>query len=267
MMVATIDTEVAPRRTLLGAAQHGAACRCRRARRDAAGARFPGILNALYGRRPRTPALFPGGKDPGATAMKQTIGQLIGLPIDYYVMVDFRGFYGLVDALGGVTLNVPEAVLDRVSPVRGGRRLDPDRPAAGPPAPRRRPGLRVRAGALRALDYARIKRQRCVIAALADAAGPTTVLRSFRGLTKTFRENFSTDIPAKHLPALAKLADLDPHEPGRLDRLHAAGVHLRRHGDRRRDARHPGHPHGRPRCAQEAAREDDPRTIGGGACS
>ena len=52
--------------------------------------------------------------------MKQTIGQLVGLPIDYYVMVDFRGFHGLVDALGGVTLDIPHAVLDRVSPYEKG---------------------------------------------------------------------------------------------------------------------------------------------------
>ena len=48
-------------------------------------------------------------------------------------------------------------------------------------------------------DCARIKRQRCVIASLAEAT-PTKVLGSFRGLTKTFHENFRTDIPAKNLP-------------------------------------------------------------------
>ena len=118
-------------------------CRCRGGR-DV----FAQPLNGLYEWATAHPERFVGGKDPGPTAMKQTIGQLVGLPIDYYVMVDFRGFYGLVDALGGVDVNVPEPVLDRVSPYEEGGdwvRIDlkPGRQHLD-----RRPGLRLRAGAL-----------------------------------------------------------------------------------------------------------------------
>ena len=119
MMVATIDLKT-HRAALFSVPRNmgGVPLPPRAAR--AAGARFPGILNALHGFGAAHPDLFPGGKDPGATALKQTLGQLTGLPIDYYVMVDFRGFHGLVDALGGVTLDIPHAVLDRVSPYEKG---------------------------------------------------------------------------------------------------------------------------------------------------
>ena len=41
---------------------------------------------------------------------------MTGLRVDYYALVDFRGFVEMVDALGGVTVTVTRPVLDRVSP-------------------------------------------------------------------------------------------------------------------------------------------------------
>ncbi len=205
MMVATIDLKTRRAAIFSVPRNMGGVPLPPRAAR-ATGARFPGILNALHRFGTAHPELFPGGKDPGATALKQTLGQLTGLPIDYYVMVDFRGFHGLVDALGGVTLEIPHAVLDRVSPYeQGGEWIRIDLKPGRQHLTADQAFAYVRARSTTS-DWARIKRQRCVIAALADATGPTTVLRSFRGLTKTFRENFSTDIPAKQLPELAKLA-------------------------------------------------------------
>ncbi len=174
---------------------------------------FAQPLNGLYEWATGHPERFVGGKNPGPTAMKQTIGQLVGLPIDYYVMVDFRGFFGLVAALGGVDVNVPEPVLDRVSPYEvggewvridlqpGKQHLDADQAFAY---------VRARS---QSSDYSRITRQRCVIASLAAKATPARVLGSFSDLASTFEENVSTDIPAKNLPLVAELA---------------AGVHLDR---------------------------------------
>ena len=174
---------------------------------------FAQPLNGLYEWATAHPERFVGGKDPGPTAMKQTIGQLVGLPIDYYVLVDFRGFYGLVDALGGVDVNVPEAVLDRVSPYQedgdwvridlqpGRQHLDADQAFAY---------VRARS---QSSDYSRIARQRCVIASLAAKTTPANVLASFSDLASTFKANVRTDIPAKNLPLVAELA---------------AGVHLDR---------------------------------------
>ena len=167
---------------------------------------FAQPLNGLFEWAVAHPEAFAGAKTPGPTALKQTIGQLVGLPIDYYVMVDFRGFYDLVAAFGGVDLNVPQAVLDRVSPYEEGgdwvridlkpgrQHLDPDQAFAY---------VRART---QTSDYSRIARQRCVIASLASRATPGKLLSSFSDLAATLRQNVSTDIPAKTLPALAELA-------------------------------------------------------------
>lgn len=72
--------------------------------------RFPDILNALYGWASARPDRLPGARDPGATALEQVAANLTGLRVDYYALVDFRGFVEMVDALGGVTVDVPRPV-------------------------------------------------------------------------------------------------------------------------------------------------------------
>ncbi len=43
----------------------------------------------------------------GVTQRAEDISQMLGIPIDYYVMVDINGFISLVDYLGGVELDIP----------------------------------------------------------------------------------------------------------------------------------------------------------------
>jgi hypothetical protein len=43
-------------------------------------------------RRRSTPSLFPGVKDPGLAATRDVIAETLGLKINYYAMVDMRGF-------------------------------------------------------------------------------------------------------------------------------------------------------------------------------
>ena len=37
---------------------------------------------------------------------KKTVEAFLGIPMDYYAKIDFNGFYKIIDALGGVTINV-----------------------------------------------------------------------------------------------------------------------------------------------------------------
>ena len=41
----------------------------------------------------------------------QTVQQFTGLPIDHVVVVDFGSFQKLIDAIGGITVNIPENIL------------------------------------------------------------------------------------------------------------------------------------------------------------
>jgi LCP family protein required for cell wall assembly len=42
----------------------------------------------------------------------QTIGQVLGVPIDYNVIVNFQALQQIVDTVGGITINVPTALVD-----------------------------------------------------------------------------------------------------------------------------------------------------------
>ncbi|WP_205588810.1 LCP family glycopolymer transferase, partial [Pseudomonas aeruginosa] len=45
---------------------------------------------------------------PGADALKLATGEALGLKIDYFVMLDIDGLQKLIDALGGVSVNINE---------------------------------------------------------------------------------------------------------------------------------------------------------------
>jgi len=167
---------------------------------------YDNLLNSLYPFALRHPEAFGGGRDPGATALKQVIANLVGIPIDYYALVDFAGFVDVVDALGGVDIDVPTRVLDRVSPATPGGpwiRID------------LKPGMQhltaletfayVRARS-QSSDFARIARQRCVLAAVAERANARRLLRNFRRLATTMRRSVGTDISLNSLPDLIELA-------------------------------------------------------------
>ncbi len=44
----------------------------------------------------------------GPETLKQEIKQTFGIPVDYYVYINLKGFVALVDQLGGVEVNIPE---------------------------------------------------------------------------------------------------------------------------------------------------------------
>ena len=176
--------------------------------------RFGQPLNALYGFAGEKPELFPGGVDPGATALKQAVSTLLGVRVDYFALVNLRGFADLVDGLGGVTILVKERLVDEVT-----------RPAWGEPKPRIDvvPGRRYHFYGREALayvrsrkassDYTRMARQRCFLSAMAAQLDPVHVLRNFPALTGTVKRNVHTDVPLKRLPALIRLvAAIDPAE-------------------------------------------------------
>ncbi|EFO79837.1 transcription attenuator LytR [Oscillochloris trichoides DG-6] len=55
----------------------------------------------------------PGG---GAALAKSTVGKLIGVKIDQFVLINFEGFKTLIDRLGGINVDVPVAINDPAYP-------------------------------------------------------------------------------------------------------------------------------------------------------
>lgn len=170
------------------------------------------LLNAVYRYVPAAhPELFTDVDDPGAEAMKLAAEGITGLPLDYYVMVDLDGFEQVVDALGGIDINVKQRIPLESSMLPAGY--------CSEPVGYLEPGLqrlngyealwfaRVRCGGEGLTDdYDRMRRQRCVIGAMIERADPVTVLRRYESLASTAQRIVSTDIPTSMVPAFAELA-------------------------------------------------------------
>jgi LCP family protein required for cell wall assembly len=163
------------------------------------------FLNAIYR---NVPALNPGvlGKtsNEGADAVKLGVSGSLGIPVDYYMLINFKGFQRIVDAIGGITVNVDDRV-----PING------DDDAHIPPTGYIEPGPDQHLDGFHALwfargryglnDYNRMQRQRCAINAIVAKADPLTLLRRYTALASATKKILRTDIPQKLLPAFVNL--------------------------------------------------------------
>lgn len=160
-----------------------------------AGDEAESLLNAVYRNGPQEhPDLIGPSDDLGADFLKLGVGAAVGLTIDYYVLVNLEGFSALVDALGGVTVNVNYYV-----PIGGEPATDRLPDAYIAPGPdQRMDGARAldfARGRFGLSDYERMDRQRCVMDAIVDAADPLALATRYGALVGTAREIVSTDLP------------------------------------------------------------------------
>lgn len=148
----------------------------------------------------------------GMALARASVEQLLGIPIDHVAVADFRGFAGLVDAIGGVTVDVERELFDPRFPTadRGTRSV---RFAAGP----------QRMDGVTALTYARIRhpdsdfergrRQQAVLLAIAERVrerGDLANLLAAERASAALVGFVQTDMPPEQMLALAwALRDLD----------------------------------------------------------
>ncbi|MDK3255272.1 LCP family protein [Blastococcus capsensis] len=173
-----------------------------------AGSESESLLNAVYRNGPAWyPDVLGPTDNPGADFLKLGVGEALGLRIDYYVLVNLEGFSRLVDALGGITVNVNYYVPIGGEPTLG---ILPDDYI--PPGPDRQmdgaTALDFARGRFGLTDYDRMARQRCTISAIVDAADPMTVLQRYQELAATTEDIVSTDIPRSALDDFVDLAFL-----------------------------------------------------------
>ncbi|MGO9207501.1 MAG: LCP family protein, partial [Candidatus Limnocylindrales bacterium] len=178
-----------------------------------AAARWGGIyplkINSLWTYAASNPGLFPfPDTTVSADALKGALGQLMGIPVRYYVEVNFAGFQTIVNTLGGAMIDVQVPVEDYDFPETDGRAIKLYVP----------PGFQLMNGDA-ALAYARARhetndfdraqRQQRVIVSLRQE----TDLLSFLDPTRlqimatALRSAIHTDFPASELPALVSLLE------------------------------------------------------------
>jgi LCP family protein required for cell wall assembly len=162
------------------------------------------MLNAVYGTVPEQHPGLLDAENEGAEAVKQAASGALGIPVDYYVLVNLRGFKQMVDAIGGVTVNINQpipigGVQDRGVPPRDYLDPGPNQHLDGFEA------LWFARGRYGLDDYDRMERQRCVLQAFVEEADPFTVLRRYESLASAGKEILRTDIPQDLLPAFVEL--------------------------------------------------------------
>ena len=167
---------------------------------------FPDMLNEVYKNTRDWTQTYPNSPDPGLSGLRDIVGNLLDLHIDYFVMVDMAGFVRAVDAIGGVDVLVQEPYHVMVSSPEEGK---PKAKVNVDPGMNHLSGLEALAYArwrIGSSDYDRMGRQRCVIKAAATQADTLTLIRSYPTLLRLVERYVTTDIPLTFLPDLVRIA-------------------------------------------------------------
>lgn len=165
---------------------------------------YQGILNEVYQYGLRNPDRFA-GPDPGITAVRDVVSTTLGLRIDHHILVEMEGFADLVDTLGGVTVNPTK---EFVAPLYYEDPADYEM-ITFTPGEQHLDGAHALAYArsrTASNDYARMERQRCLIAAIVEKASPYTLMSRLVGLLDVIESSVSTDISSSQLPFLINFA-------------------------------------------------------------
>lgn len=149
----------------------------------------------------------------GLRATSEGVEQITGQPVDQYAMVNLRGFMQMVNAIGGITVNVRERL-----------------PIGGNSSYHVATGGWIEAGNNQHLDgyhalwyarsrwstddYDRMRRQRCVIGAVVKQASPARVAVAFPQIAAAAKDNIITSVPLGDLSAWVQLADRVKQGPG-----------------------------------------------------
>ncbi len=179
--------------------------------RQVLGSAYGGKINSLFVLARSRADLFPGSEATrGYNGLKAVLGELYGLDIKYFVEVNFEGFTRVVDALGGVTINVQVPVLDDRFPGERGRLSRVYIPA----------GVQHMTGAEALVyarsrhgstDYDRGQRQQRVLLSLRESVDLSTIFPRVNELAAALSQTVRTDIPQGMVGQLIGLAqDIDP---------------------------------------------------------
>lgn len=165
---------------------------------------YPELINELWVMGERYPNAFPGPGTPSENAVKGVVSEFLGIPIDYYAMVNLDGFVEIVDELGGIDIYVPSKVTDENYPHEDGtvERMEINQ---GRQQMDGHIALAYARTRHQDSDYSRMNRQRCVIEAIIEQADPVSLVLNFGSLADVVKRTMMTDIPIDALPQLIEL--------------------------------------------------------------
>ncbi|MFG1628020.1 LCP family protein [Kribbella sp. NPDC049227] len=168
-------------------------------------------LDSMYENVPKQhPGILGQTDNEGADVVKLAAGAALGLDIDYYMQVNLAGFRQIIDAVGGITVNVNYRV-----PIGGDYGDGPGSNTAKKPSGYIEPGPSQKLDGYHALwfargryglsDPSRQERQRCTIHALVNSVNPATLVTKYNEIAQAGKQLLRTDIPQEILPAFIDL--------------------------------------------------------------
>lgn len=145
----------------------------------------------------------------GEKLTKDTVQNFLKVPVDHYVKLDFKGFKGIVDAVGGVTVDVPFDFWERsdvnyykkIEFKKGQQHLNGEEALAYVRMRKQDPNG----------DFGRAARQRQVLAAVVHELNSASTVFKINDLAKAIGKYVKTDIPVSDGLALyKKFSGFDP---------------------------------------------------------
>jgi LCP family protein required for cell wall assembly len=175
--------------------------------------RYPGLLNSLYVYAVGHPKYFPGGDVRGYRAVIGAVQELVGVKIDGAVVVELVGFVKLVNAIGGVWIDIPNRVVDNSYPLEtGGKKIR----VVFDPGCQKLTGRWALAYARtrhQDSDYGRMRRQQAVLLAIAHQTDPLALLPKVPELLEVAGDHVWTTLKRDQIGSIAELAArVDPSE-------------------------------------------------------
>ncbi len=147
----------------------------------------------------------------GPALVKETVSQLVGVPVHHFVLINFDGFEKVVDTLGGISIDVPREIVDPRYPVdeyAGDTRTMRVSFAAGPQDMDGHTALIYARTRHADSDFGRNQRQQQVLLAIFNRIRDQGLLSQITRIddyTNALRDYIRTDIPRSQMVRLARV--------------------------------------------------------------
>lgn len=146
----------------------------------------------------------------GPALLKDTVSDVLDVPIHYYARVNFKGFKQAIDTIGGVTVDVKEPLNDPYFPDNQSNGYQPLRVEEGRQKMDGETALRYARSRKTTSDFDRSRRQQQILLSLRDEVLSTRTFTSPRRLTQLLNnlgDNAQTDMSVKEMMRLLELSE------------------------------------------------------------
>lgn len=142
----------------------------------------------------------------GANLTRQTVSDITGVPVQYYVSIDFAGFEKIIDSLGGIDVYVDKAIYDPSYPADDMKGYAPFRVKEGQQHFDGKTALKYARSRETSSDFDRSRRQQQILEATKDKAAKLGMLSNPKQLLDVISivsDHVRTDLSPDEIKTLA----------------------------------------------------------------